>query len=232
LLRSHLAAAGGDLERARALLRVERGGPVAPGSLTEQWAAALGPVPWAAEGERDAIGAAAAWLERGDPLAALRRVEAQAEGLHPVLRIHALVVEAAARHGLGQSDAAAEAVERALALAEPDGFRRPFTSGAVMGRLLERELARSTPYGPFVSELLDAHDRRSGGTAREPVDALSVRERAVLRLLPTLLSYPEIAGELFVSVNTVKTHVKSIYRKLEVTSRREAVARGRALRLL
>jgi LuxR family transcriptional regulator, maltose regulon positive regulatory protein len=59
-----------------------------------------------------------------------------------------------------------------------------------------------------------------------------VREREVLRLLPTLLSSAEIAGELFVSVNTVKTHVKSIYRKLEVSSRREAVARARQLRLM
>jgi ATP/maltotriose-dependent transcriptional regulator MalT len=52
----------------------------------------------------------------------------------------------------------------------------------------------------------------------------------VLRLLPTLLSYPEIAGELFVSVNTVKTHVKTIYRKLDATSRRDAVTRARELR--
>ena len=52
------------------------------------------------------------------------------------------------------------------------------------------------------------------------------------RLLPTLLRTPEIAGELFVSVNTVKTHVKSIYRKLDVSSRRDAVARSRELRLI
>ncbi len=54
----------------------------------------------------------------------------------------------------------------------------------------------------------------------------------MLRLLPTLLPNTEIAGELFVSVNTVKTHVKSIYRKLDVSSRREAVARARQLRLI
>ena len=59
------------------------------------------------------------------------------------------------------------------------------------------------------------------------LEPLSDRERDVLRLLPTLLPNTEIAGELFVSVNTVKTHVKSIYRKLDVSSRREAVARGR-----
>ena len=54
----------------------------------------------------------------------------------------------------------------------------------------------------------------------------------MLRLLPALLSNPEIASELFVSVNTVKTHIKTIYRKLDVTSRRDAVVRARELRLI
>jgi LuxR family maltose regulon positive regulatory protein len=66
----------------------------------------------------------------------------------------------------------------------------------------------------------------------ELLEPLSEREQVVLRYLPTLMSNPEIAGELFVSVNTVKTHLKSIYRKLGVSHRREAVRRARELRLI
>ena len=61
---------------------------------------------------------------------------------------------------------------------------------------------------------------------------LSERELAVLRFLPTMMSNAEIAGEMFVSVNTVKTHLKHVYRKLDVADRREAVRRGRELHLL
>ncbi|TFE25884.1 LuxR family transcriptional regulator [Frankia sp. B2] len=61
---------------------------------------------------------------------------------------------------------------------------------------------------------------------------LSDRELAVLSYLPTMLTTTEIAAELFVSVNTVKTHLKSIYRKLDVPRRRDAVHRARELRLL
>ena len=58
-------------------------------------------------------------------------------------------------------------------------------------------------------------------------EPLSEREQAILRYLPTMMSNHEIAGELFVSVNTVKTHLKAIYRKLDASGRREAVQRGR-----
>ncbi|MEZ5183115.1 MAG: LuxR C-terminal-related transcriptional regulator [Acidimicrobiales bacterium] len=61
------------------------------------------------------------------------------------------------------------------------------------------------------------------------VEALSERERTVLRYLDTALSYREIAEDLYVSLNTVKTHVKNVIRKLEVGSRDEAVARAREL---
>jgi LuxR family maltose regulon positive regulatory protein len=66
----------------------------------------------------------------------------------------------------------------------------------------------------------------------ELLEPLSARESEVLRFLPTMMSNSDIASELFVSVNTVKTHVKSIYRKLDVTRRQDAVRRARQLHLL
>ena len=59
-----------------------------------------------------------------------------------------------------------------------------------------------------------------------PIESLTDRELAVLQLLPSMMSNEEIATELFVSVNTVKVHLKSLYRKLGVSSRREAVMAG------
>jgi LuxR family maltose regulon positive regulatory protein len=64
------------------------------------------------------------------------------------------------------------------------------------------------------------------------IEPLSPRERTVLRYLPTMMSNQEIASELCVSVNTVKTHLKAVYRKLDVPDRREAVRRARTLDLL
>ena len=64
------------------------------------------------------------------------------------------------------------------------------------------------------------------------LEPLSERELAVLRFLPTMMSNAEIASEMFVSVNTVKTHLKHVYRKLDVADRRDAVRRARRLRLL
>ena len=64
------------------------------------------------------------------------------------------------------------------------------------------------------------------------MEPLSEREQVVLRYLPSTLSAGEIADELFVSLNTVKTHIKSIYRKLDTNRRWDAVKRARQLQLL
>ncbi|HET9317079.1 MAG TPA: LuxR C-terminal-related transcriptional regulator, partial [Vicinamibacteria bacterium] len=101
--------------------------------------------------------------------------------------------------------------------------------------LLRRHIRNGTAHRAFAGELLSAlddeaaHDGDRAGPLLEP---LSERELAVLRFLPTMMSNTEIAAEMFVSVNTVKTHLKHIYRKLDVTDRRDAVRRGRELRLL
>jgi LuxR family maltose regulon positive regulatory protein len=95
--------------------------------------------------------------------------------------------------------------------------------------------ARQRPQSPFVDALLRARPAAvAPGTPRgaNAVDALSERERTVLRYLATSLSYTEIAEALFVSPNTVKTHVRHIVTKLHVGSRREAVKRARDLRYL
>ena len=233
-LRAHLAAVRGDLDRARGLLRAVREALPDAGPLPARWLEGLGPAPWAQGGPEGPVDQAADWLSRGDPLAALRRVEGLPEaepGLHPVMRLYAWLIAALANHGLGRMDVASQSLEQALALAATEGYRRPFVSGFPLRRLLERHLARPTAQGPLVAELLDA--LAQGGDAPPGLlEPLSERERAVLRLLPALLSNPEIAGELFVSVNTVKTHIKTIYRKLDVTSRRDAVVRARELRLI
>jgi LuxR family maltose regulon positive regulatory protein len=233
-LRAHLAAARGDLDRARGLLRAARESLPDAGPIASRWMEALGPAQWAPGGPDDPVAEAADRLSRGDPLAALRRVEALPETqpeLHPVLRLYSWLIAALAHHGLGRLDLASQALEQALVLAAAEGYRRPFVSGFPLRRLLERHLARPTAYGPLVAELLDA--LAQGGDAPPGLlEPLSERERAVLRLLPALLSNPEIAGELYVSVNTVKTHIKTIYRKLDVTSRRDAVVRARELRLI
>ena len=87
----------------------------------------------------------------------------------------------------------------------------------------------------MLPSLLDRTERtleRPGRRRPSPAAELTVRELALLRLLPTKLSQPEIAQELYLSVNTVRTHIQGLYRKLEVTSRAEAVDKARQLGLI
>jgi LuxR family maltose regulon positive regulatory protein len=153
------------------------------------------------------------------------------------VRVWGLATEAIARDALLDHDGAGNALERALDFAEPRGLRRPFLAvGAPLRPVLRRQIRRETAHRALVAELLEGLDRsRDDRTTRhdaELLDPLSERELTVLRYLPTMMSNTEIAAELFVSVNTVKTHLKQIYRKLDVTSRRDAVRRARAGRLL
>ena len=150
--------------------------------------------------------------------------------------VQAWTVDALALDALADHDGAAASLERALELAEPGGLRWALLDfGRSLSPLLGRQLRSGTSHRALVGELLASLDGANGrDRAHSPfmMVPLSPRERAVLRYLPTMMSNQEIASELFVSVNTVKTHLKAIYRKLDVADRREAVTRARSLELL
>ena len=142
-------------------------------------------------------------------------------------------IVALADDALADHPGASAALERALDYAEPAGLRRPFLMhGASIGPLLRRQQRAGTGHRALLDNLIEAIEQPNGTLPQMLAEPLSQRESAVLRFLPTMMSNQEIAGELFVSVNTVKTHLKAIYRKLAVDDRRGAVRRARELSLL
>jgi len=178
-------------------------------------------------------------LAEGDPAAALAAVADVLDGTAPVLG-YVTVVEAhllagLAHRELGDQRAANQAAERALALAESDRLILPFAMTGSAG-LLEALPRHQTGHAALLADILDVL-HGSPPAAREqsslpPAEELSPGELKVLRYLPTNLTRPEIAGELSVSLNTVSTHLRSIYAKLQVRDRSSAVQRARELRLL
>ncbi|WP_279631015.1 LuxR C-terminal-related transcriptional regulator [Saccharomonospora piscinae] len=173
-----------------------------------------------------AVLAAAAHARRGraeDDTAAGRALAAVADGFPSVRdRVEALLVEADLRLNHHTSGRAEAAVDAALRLAAPHHLRLPFrhASPAVRALLAGRTRPRQRPAG------------ESPGDEHVPVEALTAREREVLGHLTELLTTEEIAAAMFVSVNTVRTHVRGILRKLGVHRRYAAVRRARELGLL
>jgi LuxR family maltose regulon positive regulatory protein len=148
--------------------------------------------------------------------------------------IEILVLQALTRQRLGDIPAALACLERAVTLAEPEGYVRVFIDeGPPMASLL-RALAKQGTAGNYVRRLLAAVTETGPGSPVKQalIEPLSERELEVLRLLGTELDGPDIARELMVSLNTVRTHTKHIYAKLAVTNRRAAVRRARELGLL
>ncbi|MCV2490969.1 LuxR C-terminal-related transcriptional regulator [Geodermatophilus sp. YIM 151500] len=146
-----------------------------------------------------------------------------------------LVLQALACQALADVPAAEAALRRALTLAEPEGYVRIFVDeGLPMASLLRAAATREIASG-YVRRLLAAIDatQHDGPIHQDAlVEPLSKRELDVLRLLGTELDGPEIARELFVSLNTVRTHTRNIYAKLGVNNRRAAVRRAADLNLL
>ena len=186
-----------------------------------------------------AVTLARAHLRAGDPAAATRALPPwdDLEAAVPLaVRVDAGLVAAIAARREGDHRRAARDLEAVLGLAGPEGFRRAFTrSGTDARDLLAAHLDAGTAHWPLVADLVAAMPPPAAADPPPSPDTgetLTERELTVLRYLQSMLSTVEIAGELSLSVNTVKTHVRNIYRKLSATRRREAVRRGRELRLI
>jgi LuxR family maltose regulon positive regulatory protein len=187
--------------------------------------------------------------DRADPsleeaLGLLQRLLQAAEhGERTGSLIEILMVQAIAHQMHGDIPAALVPLQRALTLAEPEGYVRTFVDeGQSMARLL-REAATRGILPDYTGTLLAACGAEQPRSADAPplppspaspssFEPLSERELDVLRLFKTELSGPEIARELMIALSTVRTHTKSIYSKLDVTTRRAAVQRAAELQLI
>ncbi|HEX4290102.1 MAG TPA: LuxR C-terminal-related transcriptional regulator, partial [Trebonia sp.] len=160
---------------------------------------------------------------------------------HPMSLVRAFLLEAIARDALGDVDDAGRALERALDLAEPESMRLPFLFYPAPG-LLERHARQRTAHGALISQIMSLLAGAASPGADESVppsgeprslrEPLSPSEIRVLRYLPTSLTATEIASQLSLSVNTVRTHMRHVYDKLDAHRRHEALERARALGLL
>jgi LuxR family transcriptional regulator, maltose regulon positive regulatory protein len=178
-------------------------------------------------------------LAEGDPAGALAATRNVLGGTAPVIGyvtvVEAQLLAGLAHRQLGDQHAASQAAERALVLAEPDRLILPFAMTRSR-ELLEALPRHETAHAALLTDILDvlhgSAKTASDQASPRQMEELSPSELRVLRYLPTNLSRPEIASELSVSVNTVNTHVRNIYAKLQARDRSSAVQRARELRLL
>ena len=163
-----------------------------------------------------------------------RLLQAAEAGDRTGTAIEILMLQAVTQHARGNVPGALAALEHALTLAEPEGYVRLFAGeGPPMASLL-RAAAKQGIAPSYVHRLLAAVNRSEDRPPPQQglIEPLSQRELEVLRLLGSDLDGPDIARELTVSLNTVRTHTKSIYAKLGVNNRRAAVRRAGELDLL
>jgi LuxR family maltose regulon positive regulatory protein len=182
--------------------------------------------------------AAAIELACGKPESALAILgdvlELRLPSLHDFVLVEGHLLAAHAHDKLGNAHETRASVEKALAFAEKDRLIFPFVM-TESGELVRQLQRHKTAHAALAFDIADLLEQAPARDDRRPVRAaneLSASELRVLRYLPTNLSRSDIARQLFVSVNTVNTHVRNIYSKLGSASRTEAVDRARQLRLL
>lgn len=191
-----------------------------------------------------AVGRSAVALAAGDRSGALDLLSGVLAGQPPpagASTVEAWLLMARIRADEGSPRAARDALIRALEAARPEGHRRAFADAGPWLRTLLRshpDLAQRHQWlGPPLVERAPAPRATAprGAAPRSPTaspEPLTSRERTVLARMAQAMSVEDIAVDLFLSVNTIKTHQKSIYRKLSVARRNEAVRRARELRLI
>jgi LuxR family maltose regulon positive regulatory protein len=186
---------------------------------------------------RTHLARARAHLAAGDCAAAglmARRVVTASHPATTPLLVAAVIVEAEVALANGDETSAVEHLTRAIDLSSHEGIKLPFMEPTPRLHALLSDhpsLAARWPV-PLRSPASNRAEQSETRRHRSLPEPLTDRELSVLRWLATRMTTAEIATELFVSMNTVKTHLASIYRKLESSSRREAVARGRELHLI
>jgi LuxR family maltose regulon positive regulatory protein len=190
----------------------------------------------AGQGPGAAAALAHAWLAAGDQQAARRALSPVGEESR---QLEVALAEARLSYTAGDGIRGRRCLERALRLAKPEQVRLPFVlERAWLRQVLRRDPDLVQPYrellGPSVIAPGSAPLTMLPAAPAAPlvVERLSAREREVLTHASGMLSTAEIAAEMFLSVNTVKTHLRSIYRKLSATHRSEAVRRARQLELI
>jgi LuxR family transcriptional regulator, maltose regulon positive regulatory protein len=182
---------------------------------------------WLAErtGDTGELHVMRGWAEAGSDRPAHARalirpvLQETTSALLPQTMVDAWLLETSVALAAGERPGARRALQAALAVAERLDVLRPFAqAGTGVRELLVHQ------HGSFgAAEAFAERALAAGAGHHTPQAALSERELTVLRLLPSLLSLGEIAADLTLSVNTVKSHVRSIYAKLGVSSRRLAV---------
>jgi LuxR family maltose regulon positive regulatory protein len=196
-------------------------------------------VPWITRARAlIAEGAEESLAEALELLAELRRLSESCHFTNQTIEV--AVLETLALERQGSDDEALESLKEALALAEPGGWIRPFVeAGPPMAALIGRLPADIE--AAFVEEILSAAAAAEAGrppgtgpprVERPPEVLLTDREQEILELLAQRLQYKEIATRLFISPQTVNSHLKNVYQKLGVSNRRRAVARASELGLL